>query len=182
MFSRKNFPPPPKMSVTPTPPSFIPYAAPIGNGRFRTKYSAPSPPPTSSSAFATRNSFLRRIPAFAARSAAHQCAAPKPFVSSVPRPYMKPSRTSAENGGTLHSSALAGTTSMWWMRTSPGSSVPPTWHSTFGFSGFAPNVTGDKPLRPQRPAQQFRRPPAIPRRVRRVDPHVFGEQRDRVRH
>ena len=66
-------------------------------------------------------------------------------MSSVPRPYMKPSRTSAENGGTLHSSALAGTTSMWWMRTSPGSSVPPTWHSTFGFSGFAPNVTGDSP-------------------------------------
>ena len=145
MFSRKNFPPPPKMSVTPTPPSFIPYAAPIGNGRFRTKYSAPSPPPTSSSAFATRNSFLRRIPAFAARSAAHQWATPSPFVSSVPRPYRKPSRTCAENGGTLHSSAFAGTTSMWWMRTSPGSSVPPTWHRTFGFSGFTPNVTGESP-------------------------------------
>src|SRR3990172_11871108 len=28
------------------------------------------------------------------------------------------------------------------MRTSPGSSVPPTWHRTFGFSGVAPNVTG----------------------------------------
>jgi hypothetical protein len=113
MLRRKNFPPAPKTSRTPTPPSFIPNAAPIGNGRFRTKYSAPSPPPTSSSAFATRNSFLRKIPAFAARSAAHQCAAPSPFVSSVPRPYRKPSRTSAENGGTVHSSAFAGTTSMW---------------------------------------------------------------------
>jgi hypothetical protein len=59
---------------------------------------------------------------------------------------MKPSRTFAENGGTLHSSAFAGTTSMWWMRTSPGSSVPPTWHRTFGFSGRAPNMTGDNPL------------------------------------
>src|SRR4030067_2282329 len=30
------------------------------------------------------------------------------------------------------------------MRTSPGSSVPPTWHRTFGFSGVAPTVTGGR--------------------------------------
>jgi len=35
---------------------------------------------------------------------------------------------------------------MWWISTSPGSSVPPTWHSTFGFSGLAPNRSGRRPL------------------------------------
>ena len=43
------------MSRTPTPPSFIPNACPKDMGRFRTKYSAPSFPPTSSSALATKN-------------------------------------------------------------------------------------------------------------------------------
>ena len=34
---------------------------------------------------------------------------------------------------------------------------------------------------PERPAQQFRRPPAITRWVRCVEPHIFSEQCDRVR-
>ena len=117
-----------------------------------------------------------------ARTAAHQCATPSPFVSRVPRPYRKPSRISAENGGTLHSSARAGTTSMWWMSTSPGSSVPPTWQSTFGFSGFAPNIVRRQPVFPQDAAQQLRRLAAVSRRVRGVDPDVSRSSFHRVRH
>ncbi len=77
-------------------------------------HSAPFPPPASSSAVNTSRIGRRgAAPARARARTTPSTMASKSFMSTAPRPHTHPSVTSPENGGTVQSSALAGTTSRW---------------------------------------------------------------------